>query len=84
MILEGERSPGGGNGNPHQYSCLGNPMDRGTWRAKVHGVTKESDTAEQLSVLVSTHSHTHTHTHSYILPEMRGSQLLSSSAVLKL
>ena len=26
------RSPGGGNGNPLQYSCLGNPMDRGTWR----------------------------------------------------
>ena len=82
MILERERSLGGGNGNPHQYSCLGNPMDRGTWRAKVHGVTKESDTAEQFSVLVSTHSHTHTHSH--ILPEMRGSQLLSSAAILKL
>ena len=34
------RSPGGGNGNPLQYSCLGNPMDRGAWRATVHGVTK--------------------------------------------
>ena len=34
------RSPGGGNGNPFQYSCLGNPMDRGAWRATVHGVTK--------------------------------------------
>ena len=34
------RSPGGGNGNPLQYSCLGNPMDRGAWRAVVHGVTK--------------------------------------------
>ena len=34
------RSPGGGNGNPLQYSCLGNPMDRGTWQAIVHGVTK--------------------------------------------
>ena len=32
------RSTGGGNGNPLQYSCLGNPMDRGTWRAKVHKV----------------------------------------------
>ena len=39
-----ERSPGGGNGNPLQYSCLGNPMDREAWRAAVHGVTKESDT----------------------------------------
>ena len=43
------RSPGGGNGNPLQYSCLENPMDRGAWRATVHGVTKESDTTEQLS-----------------------------------
>ena len=34
------RSPGGGNGNPHQYSCLENPMERGAWRATVHGVTK--------------------------------------------
>ena len=33
------RSPGGGNGNPLQYSCLGNPMDRGTWWATVHGVS---------------------------------------------
>ena len=34
------RSPGGGHGNPLQYSCLENPMDRGTWWAMVHGVTK--------------------------------------------
>ena len=34
------RSPGGGNGNPFQYSWLGNPMDRGAWWATVHGVTK--------------------------------------------
>ena len=34
------RSPGGGHGNPHQYSCLENPMDRGAWWATVHGVTK--------------------------------------------
>ena len=37
------RSPGEGNGNPLQYSCLGNPMERGVWRATVHGVAKESD-----------------------------------------
>ena len=37
------RSPKGGNGNPLQYSCLGNPMDRGTWHVTVHGATKESD-----------------------------------------
>ena len=34
------RSPGGGNGNPLQYSCLGNPKDRRAWKATVHGVTK--------------------------------------------
>jgi len=34
------RSPGGGNGNPLQYSCLENSMDRGAWQATVHGVTK--------------------------------------------
>ena len=34
------RSPGGGNGNPLQYSCLENPMDRGAWRATVHGITR--------------------------------------------
>ena len=34
------RSPGGGHGNSLQYSCLENPMDRGAWRAIVHGVAK--------------------------------------------
>ena len=38
------RSPGGGNSNPLQYSCLGNPTGRGAWGATVHGVTKELDT----------------------------------------
>ena len=37
------RSPGEGNGNPLQYSCLENPMDRGPWKAAVHGVA-ESET----------------------------------------
>ena len=36
------RFPGKENGNPLQYSCLGNPMDRGAWWATVQGVTKES------------------------------------------
>ena len=36
----GERSPGEGNSNPLQYSCLGNPMDRGAGWATVHGVAK--------------------------------------------
>ena len=34
------RSPGEGNGNPLQYACLENPMDRGAWQAAVHGVAK--------------------------------------------
>ena len=34
------RSPAGGNGNPLQYSCQGNPIDRGTWQAAVHGAVK--------------------------------------------
>ena len=40
LILGLGRSPGEGNGNPLQNSCLDNPMDRGAWRATVHGVTK--------------------------------------------
>ena len=40
LILGLGRSPGEGNGYPLQYSCLGNPVDRGTWQATVHGVTK--------------------------------------------
>ena len=40
LIPGSGRSPGGGHGNPLQYSCLENPMDRGAWRATVHRVTK--------------------------------------------
>ena len=43
------RSPGEGHGNPLQYSCLGNPMDRGASRATVHGVTKSQTRLKQLS-----------------------------------
>ena len=43
------RSPGGGNGNPLQYSCLGNPVDRGAWWGTVHWVADELDTIEQLN-----------------------------------
>ena len=37
------RSPGEGNSNPLQYSCLGNPIDKGAWLATVHRVTEELD-----------------------------------------
>ena len=43
------RSPGEGNGDPLQYSCLGYPTDRGGWRATVHGVRNELDTTERLN-----------------------------------
>ena len=50
-------SPGGGRGNPLQYSCLENPMDRGAWWAAVHRVTKSWTWLKQLNT--STHTHTH-------------------------
>jgi len=40
LIIVLGRSPGGGHGNPLEYSCLENPMDRGAWRATVHRVTE--------------------------------------------
>ena len=45
MIAGLGRSPGEGNGNPPQYSCLGNPMDRSAWQAIVHGVAELDVTA---------------------------------------
>ena len=42
LIPGSERSPGGGNGNSLQYSCLENSMDSETWQATVHGVAKSS------------------------------------------
>ena len=43
-IPRSERSPGGGNGNAFQYSCLENPMDRGAWWAMVHRVAESGVT----------------------------------------
>ena len=42
LIPGSGRSPGGGHGNPLQYSCLENPLDRRAWRALVHGVVKST------------------------------------------
>ena len=47
------RSPGGGRGNPLQYSHLENPMDRGAWQAMVHRVTKSWKRLKQLGTTVS-------------------------------
>ena len=56
QFLGGE-SPGGGHGNPLQYSCLEHPMDRGAWRAIVAKSCKELDMTE-----ATEHTHTHTDT----------------------
>ena len=53
-ITELGRSPGEGNGNPLQYSCLENPMDRGAWRAMLHLVTKRQTQLKRLSMRAST------------------------------
>ena len=49
LILGSGRFPGGGNGNPLQYSCLENPMDRKAWQAIVYRVTKSQTRLKQLS-----------------------------------
>ena len=49
LIPGSGRFPGEGNGNPFQYSCLGNPVDRGPWWATVYGVAKKSDMTKQLN-----------------------------------
>ena len=57
LIPGSERSPGGGNGSPLQYSCLENHMDREAWWATIHQVTRVRHN------LATEHTHTHTHTH---------------------
>ena len=49
LIPGSGRSLGGGNGNPLQYSCLEDPMDRRAWQTTVHGVAKELDMTERLN-----------------------------------
>ena len=67
-------SPGGGHGNPPQYSCLENPMDRGAWWATVHGVTKNGIRRKRLSM----------HTCVGIMhPEMPGMLLSPSEAAYR-
>ena len=58
-LLGSERCPGGGRGNPLQYSCLGNAMDRGAWCATAHRVEKSLTWLKWLSMHVRIHTHTH-------------------------
>ena len=53
-IPELGRSPGAGNGNPHQYSCLENPMDGGAWEAAVRGVAKSRTRLTDFTFLLYT------------------------------
>ena len=55
LIHGSGRSLGERNGNPRQYSCMGNPMDREAWQAAVHRVMKELDTTEQLNTTTTSH-----------------------------
>ena len=54
QLLGWEDPPGGGHGNPLQYPCLENTMDRGDWRAIVHGVAKSRTRLKQLSTCTHT------------------------------
>ena len=63
------RSPGGGNGNSLQYSCLENPMDREAWQATVHGVAKSQSRLN-----------THTHTNLIRVSTELGRQMSNTSA----
>ena len=59
------RSPGVGNGNLLQYSCLENPMDRGAWQATVHGIVR-SRTGLSACMHARARAHTNTHTHTWL------------------
>ena len=61
------RSPGEGNGTPLQYSCLGNPMDRGAWWATVHGGHKELDMMSNRAHQVTRHISGRTELWAYFL-----------------
>ena len=67
LIPGSERSPGGGNGNPLQYSCLKNPTDRGAWRATVHRIAKSQT---QLNDFTFTFFHYARHCFSLTPPQL--------------
>ena len=61
------RSPGEGNGNPLHYSCLGNPMDRGAWRAAVHRVQRSDRTERTHTGTQAQSRNLHRHT---VVPDL--------------
>ena len=63
LIPRSGRSPGGGNGNPLQYSCLENPMDRGAWRSMLWQKQRVAKSQTQLN------DWAHTHTHGILVPQ---------------
>ena len=63
LIPGSGRSPGGGNGSPLSYSCLGNHTDRGAWRAIVHEVTKSQTWLSDWAYTHTTNVYMNTHTH---------------------
>ena len=75
LIPGSRRSPGKGNGNPLQHSCLENPMDRGAWWATVHGVTTVGHD-------LMTKTHTHTPIPSLILFIRQGPDCLPSNVIV--
>ena len=65
QFLDQRRFPGGGDGNPLQYSCLENPIDRGAWWVTVHGVAKSWIREKQLNI----------HTYTCILKTLQPNQI---------
>ena len=82
LILGLGRFPGIGNGNPLQYSCMQNSMDRGAWQAMVYEVSKSrTGLSMHRHTDTQTHRHTHTHTHTHsvgIIPAPEGKQIMQS------
>ena len=74
LIPGSGRPTGGGNGNQIQYSCLGNPMDRGAWRAIVHGLAKS-----QTQVSGCTHKHTEFIPKAVLLSKSENKTILNSN-----
>ena len=75
------RYPGEGNGNPLQYSCLGNPLNRGAWVATIHGSRKESDMTWQLNNNKPNCEHLQT-TFLKVLSSLRGYVLKNHSILI--